>query len=338
MTELSNEPVLARAALRPFVQAAQSQPIVATRLTAHEVQRAWAQAQHERVRTRRALALGVALGVAAAAMVAVVATSLLGHDQDQDGDQVAIDTDSNDSIPNPSTSLAPVNPPDSPDLSELARPGRDLSESARPGRDLDMAIRIRSDEPPRVLGPWSIALDAGRHELVVQPVDDRALRIELPERALELVHGEMSIELVDRSAVVRLESGVAAWIEADGTRVQIEVERIELPSDPASEPIVAEPSVSDLAREAERKLIAGQRDEAIGLLRKLVRKYPKSPQARTALMDLAAQERLAGNADRARCAYQLYLERWPHSEVRAEIDKQIAKLGEGPACRGLDPR
>jgi hypothetical protein len=330
-TERSNEPVLARTALRPFVQAAQSQPIQATRLSAHEVQRAWAQAQHEQQRTRRALAIGVVLGVAAAAVVGIVTTSLLGHDVSRDHGALAIHDQLDE--------LIELVEPD-----EWVEPDESLTLPANPLDRLDPSIRIRSDhaaEPPRVLGPWSIALDTGSHELMVQPIADRALRIELPERTLELVHGSMSIELVagaPHAAVVRLESGIAAWIEADGTRVQIEVERIELPGEPTLEPVVSEPSAAELAREAERKLIAGQRDEAIGLLRKLVRKYPKAPQARTALMDLAAQERMAGDADRARCAYQLYLERWPHSEVRAEIDKQIAKLGEGPSCRGLDPR
>jgi hypothetical protein len=316
MTEQHQTPVLARAALRPFVQAAQSQPIVATRLSAHEVQRAWAQAQHERKHARRALGLGIALGVAAAALVAMVTTSLLGHEV---GDRSEVAIESNEFIiPEAITAVPPA---------------------------LSMAIRIRSDhgaEPPRVLGPWSIALDAGKHELVVQPGQDHALRIELPERTLELVHGTMSIELGPdwRSAVVHLESGVAAWVAADGTRTQIAVERIELAgaSEPVAVPAATEPSASALAREVEAKLIAGQRDEAIGLLRKLVRKYPRTPQARTALMDLAAQERLAGDVDRARCAYLLYLDRWPHSEVRFEIDKQLRKLGDGPACRGLDPR
>lgn len=331
MTERTNEsspvadkPVLTRPALRAFVQAAQSQPIAPTRLTAHEVQRAWMQERREQQRTRKVLAFGVALGLAAAAMVAVVTTSLLeDHDRDRPGD-VAIESGESGII-TPSDALA--------------------IES------LDRAIRVRSDHAaaPRVLGPWSIALDEGVHEIAVQAVPDHALRIELPERTLELVHGEMVIELVGRSAVVRLESGIAAWIDAEGTRTQIEVERIELlgvasnePSE--SQPSGFEPSASELAREAERQLIAGQRDEAIRLLRKLVRKYPRAPEAGTALMDLAAQERLAGDPNRARCAYELYLERWPHSEVRAEIDKQIIKLSEStqstqwPGCRGLDPR
>jgi hypothetical protein len=322
MTERSNEPpMLAREALRSFVQAAQSQPIVPTRLTAHEVQRAFVQAQHERRHARKALAIGVGLGLAAAAIVAVITTSLIGREPERERGSVAIQTE----------------------------PSESLANSAEATPQLDPAIRIRSDhgaEPPRVLGPWSIALDAGTHQLAVEPTADRPLRIELPERSLELVQGSMTIEIVERSAVVRLESGIAAWIEADGTRTQIAVERIELLGAPTDEPVAdqaiepaaSEPSASELAREAERKLIAGQRDEAIGLLRKLVRKYPKTPQARTALMDLAAQERLAGRVDRARCAYLLYLERWPHSEVRAEIDKQLTKLGAGPACRGLDPR
>lgn len=327
MTELTEQPqaekpLLSRPALRAFVQAAQSQPIAPTHLTAHEVQRAWAREQREQQRTRKVLAFGVVLGLAAAAMIAVVTTPLLA-DRDQDrASEVAIEHDSSES-------------------NDVAASG--ASGSLRPASgSLDPAIRVRSDldAAPRVLGPWSIALDGGIHEIAVQAVPDHALRIELPGRTLELVHGELSVELVGPAAVVRLESGTAGWIEGEGTRTQIEVERIELGevSGESSEPMGSEPSASDLAREAERQLLAGHRDEATRLLRKLVRKYPRAPEAGTALMDLAVQERLAGHTDRARCAYQLYVERWPHSEVRAEIDKQLAKLGQGPTCRGLDPR
>ena len=320
-TTASKGPMLARPALRAFVEAARDQAIAPTRLSAHEVQRAWVQAQRERKQTRKVLALGVGLGLAAAAMVGVITTSLLAN---SDSDSRVVDPVAQ--APEPAATPAPL--------------------------ALDPAVEIRSTgDAARVLGPWTIALDRGEHEITL-PEGQHALRIELPERTLELVRGELSITLVDHramldhSAVVRLHSGIAAWVDADGTRTAIAVERIELPLEPSAEPLepsaeiepALQPSASALAREAERLLLAGRRDAAIDSLRELVRKHPRSPQARTALLDLAAQERLAGSRDRARCAYRLYVERWPHSEVRAEIDKQLAKLGEGPACRGLDPR
>ncbi|MFV8750966.1 tetratricopeptide repeat protein [Nannocystaceae bacterium ST9] len=321
MTEHPNEPMPVRPALRAFVEAARAQPIAPTRLSAHEVQRAWAADRRERKTERKLLAVGVSIGLAAAALVGLITTSLGAWiDGPSEPDEIASSVE-----------------PDSP--SSIETP---------PVASLDPAIRVRSaaDESPRVLGPWSIALERGHHEIAVEPSPGHALRIDLPDaRALELVHGALTLDFVERGAVVRLESGIAAWIEVDGTRTQIAVERIELDTATSEAEVEAEPtprssepSASELARAAERQLLAGSRADAIATLRKLVRKYPRTPQARTALMDLAAQERLAGSPDRARCAYQLYLERWPHSEVRSEIDKQLAKLGQGPACRGLDPR
>ncbi len=319
---MSEQPMATRPALRAFVEAARAQPIAPVRLSAHAVQRAWADDQNQRRHTRKVLALGVVLGMAAALVGVIVAAKILGSPEPTPlagfGEDVDLDLDG-------PSKIGPSKP------SPVAA-------------DLDLAIRIRSDahgESLGVLGPWSIVLAGpGVHEITVQPSAGRALRITLAEpseRTLELVHGRLVVEQLD-ATLVRLESGVAAWLEADGTRTQIQVERVELEPELEPEPEPNELSATELARKAERQLIAGSREQAIATLRKLVRKYPQTPQARTALMDLAAQEKLAGDADRARCAYQLYVEQWPHSAVRAEIDERLATLGEGPACRGLDPR
>lgn len=339
MTESSHElePIATRPALRMFVEAAREQPIAATRLSAHEVQRAYQQQQRAQEHSRRQLGLGLSLGSLAMAAAAAIAFFVLPSPRtsDEAGTRVAAAT------------------PEHVDASQRgATPGPSSAALLNP------AIHVASStEAVEVLGPWTIALRGGEHAIRVdqtsaQPTQPGlassgpALRIELPERTLELVHGELDVQIIPQPdaapfVVVRLESGVAAWIAEDGTRTQIEVERIDLPVaivTQTTELASSEPSAAELARKAEQDLLAGKREDAIGTLRKLVRKYPRTPQARTALLDLARQERLAARPDRARCAYLLYVERWPHSEVRSEIDKQLAKLGEGAACKGLDPR
>lgn len=327
------EPIATRPALRMFVEAAREQPIAPTRLSAHEVQRAYRQQQQAQRHSRRQLVLGLSLGSLTMAAAAALALFVLPGSRTNEAAR-------------PVVAAAPA--------TTEALHGEALNGEAPRGEStpranplaLNPAIHVTSStEAPQVLGPWTIALLGGEHAVRVEPSAGRALRIELPARTLELVHGELDVQIVPQAdapfVLVRLESGVAAWIGADGTRTPIEVERIDVPVNIASttsELANAEPSAAELARKAEQQLLSGAREDAIGTLRKLVRKYPRTPQARTALLDLARQERLAGQPDRARCAYLLYLERWPHSEVRGEIDKQLGKLGEGPACRGLDPR
>ncbi len=325
------EPIATRPALRMFVEAAREQPIAPTRLSAHEVQRAFQQQQQAQRHSRRQLVLGLSLGSLTMAAAAALALFVLPGSR------------TSDDAASPRIAAAPA-------TGEALRGEAPRDDESTPPTNplaLNPAIHVTSStEAPQVLGPWTIALQGGEHAVRVEPSAGRALRIELPERTLELVHGELDVQIVAQAdaapfVLVRLESGVAAWIGADGTRTQIEVERIDVPVKIASattELASAEPSAAELARKAEQQLLSGAREDAIGTLRKLVRKYPRTPQARTALLDLARQERLAGQPDRARCAYLLYLERWPHSEVRGEIDKQLGKLGEGPACRGLDPR
>lgn len=328
MTESSHElePIATRPALRMFVEAAREQPIVPTRLSAHELQRAFQQQQQARRHARRQLVLGLSLGSLTMAAAAALALFVLPSPRA-----------SEDASASAAAASAPAEAP--PELIATPTPA--------PALALHPAIHVASStEAPHVLGPWTIALRGGEHAVRVEPSPDHALRIELPERALELVHGELEVQIVNGVdaapyVVVRLESGVAAWIAEDGTRTQIEVERIDVPVRDltvTTEVANTEPSAAELARKAEQQLLAGAREDAIATLRKLVRKFPRTPQARTALLDLARQERIAGRPDRARCAYLLYVERWPHSEVRSEIDKQLGKLGEGPTCKGLDPR
>jgi hypothetical protein len=197
---------------------------------------------------------------------------------------------------------------------------------------------LRTNSTVEVRGPWSIALGEGVHELEVEATPGRALRVSLPDRELdlEIVEGEATIEVVRGTAAVRLHNGVAAWIGEDGQRSVMSVERImNIGAPTLSEPT---PSATELAREAELLLAAGKSDKAATVLRRLISAHPKASQTRVAVLDLARLLRNANHHDEARCAYELYLRRWPNSAVDGEVRTQLERLGPGGDCRGLDPR
>jgi Flp pilus assembly protein TadD len=109
-----------------------------------------------------------------------------------------------------------------------------------------------------------------------------------------------------------------------------------------ADPAVAAADVSDvrvLARRAEALLTAGQRDRAIAVLTQITRLHAHEPAARAALLDLAPLLKAAGRVDEARCAYRLYLERYPgKAQLGDDVRKALDRLGDGPACNGLSPR
>jgi hypothetical protein len=217
------------------------------------------------------------------------------------------------------------------------------SDSEGPGaadvatKQLDDAVHMSSTGTSEIRDAWSVALGEGTHEveLVREHGDaDKPLRIELPGRTLELVEGRVTIEVVGDEAAIRLHTGVAAWIGSDGQRTEIEVEHIELETtDQVGEQAPA--SATTLAREADRLLAADERAQAIDTLRRLIETYPHASQARTAVLDLARLLAATDRESEARCAYELYLARWPDSSVTAEVEAQLAQLAKAD-CRGLD--
>jgi hypothetical protein len=213
---------------------------------------------------------------------------------------------------------------------------RDRSDAERASANLHLAtdVRMSSTGAAEVRDAWTVVLGEGTHEIeLVRESDEsgRPLHIELPGRTLELVEGRATIEVVGDDTAVRLHTGVAAWIGADGWRTEIEVEQLELPDGD-----VADEGAATLAREADRLLAAGEREQAIATLRRLVETYPSASQTRAAVLDLARLLDNAGRDREARCAYELHLERWPDSSVTAEVQAQLAHLDK-TKCRGLEP-
>jgi hypothetical protein len=113
---------------------------------------------------------------------------------------------------------------------------------------------------------------------------------------------------------------------------------VELPPEADDPKAATALDAAELARRAEKAMAARQRDEAITLLSMLVRRFPKAPQAKAALLDLGRLLRDDGRPDHARCAYRLLVDRWPSEAKAPEVTRVLASLGEGPACRGLKPQ
>ncbi|MFO7566979.1 MAG: tetratricopeptide repeat protein [Enhygromyxa sp.] len=298
--------------LRRFVEAAREQPIVGTCVSAEAVA-AGLERKRQHSQARRTALLSGALAVAASLVAVGLLWPLLSGSEDQRRESSTLEQrDDAAKLDEPSGGDEPI---------------------------LASAVRVRSTASLEVRDAWSVVLGEGVHEIEVDAREGHALMIELPGRKLELIAGSLTVEVVEGSPAVRLHNGVAAWIDEHDQRTSISVERLELEPEPAdpSAADVAAPSAATLAREADLRLEAGKREQAIELYRQLVRKHPRASQSRAALLDLARLLRSSGRPDEARCAYQLYLERWPKSAVRGEVEAQLRRLGEGPRCRGLSP-
>jgi hypothetical protein len=294
---LDHHHALAHSDLQSFVAAARAQPITGTCVTAESV---LAGLEHARRRshTQRMLWLSGSVAVAASLLVMAV--------------------------------LAPIWSDN-----ERGPASAEVSDQSTHERKLADTVRMHSTGESEIQDEWSVALGEGTHEveLVREPGQLRPLHIELPGRTLELVEGRATIEVVGHEAAVHLHTGVAAWIGADGQRTQIEVEQLEIDTAGDADP----ESAAALAREADRLIAADERALAIATLRRLVETHPRATQTGAAVLDLARLLTAVNRDSEARCAYELYLARWPDSSVTAEVEAQLAGLGKAE-CRGLDPR
>lgn len=176
------------------------------------------------------------------------------------------------------------------------------------GRDGDnLAVDQRSDNG---MGGQAVTREASRAR--VQPVAPETETLETSEIADAAQPDEPPAD----------ESSVPA----------VEPERADPDSPPAKRPL----GPSALARRADRYLATGDRERAIETWKALVTRYPKASTARGALLDLGRAYRASGQRAKARCAYKLFLKRWPYSQLRTEVERALDDLGDGP-CRGLTP-
>lgn len=189
---------------------------------------------------------------------------------------------------------------------------------------------------PTVLGPWEVELAPGRYSAELDPQPDGGpLRLRAPDGTLEIHHGRFEMLVGAARTELTLQQGHGVWVAGDGRRVEL-TPPAAAPLPPPSGP--ATPDVSALARHAEELLTAGKRDAAIRQLSQIVTAHPQHPAARAALLDLAPLLGAVGRVDEARCAYRLYLARYPGKQQLADqVEKALARLGEGRSCRGLKP-
>ena len=221
-----------------------------------------------------------------------------------------------------------------------AGPGELAATPATPAPTLTAAARIVADSAgtpsPKVLGTWEVALGSGRYSVEVDlHPGAEALQLHAQDGVLELHHGRVLMIVGAAHTEVALQHGVGVWVAPNGRREPLTATWALAPAPLAGAPV---PDVSALARRAEELLTAGKRDAAIKQLSQIVTMYPQHPTARAALLDLAPLLGAVGRVDEARCAYRLYLDRYPGKQQLADqVAKALARLGEGSSCRGLKP-
>lgn len=198
----------------------------------------------------------------------------------------------------------------------------------------DVEIAKTTDTTPDevVLGPRKVRLATGNYEITVTEHTTASLVVELSDGYVELVRG---VILVDADIPeVTLVRGEAEWIHADGSETKL------VPTEPTERPPKTgkRPSSRSLAERADELLARGDRDGAIAALERLLQEHPNTAAARGATLDLARLLKATGHKARARCAYSLYLSRWPYSQLRGDVERALRELGDGPECDGLDPK
>jgi hypothetical protein len=309
--------VVTSAALRHLVELARSQPVPRPRRDAAALHAAFLVARQAR-RRRVGAYVGLALAAALAALV-VARLDLFAGDKDMSIRTGPMDHVAEDMRPRPVE--LPLAPP-------AAAPT--LTAAARVIADSD------ATPSPTVLGAWEVALAPGRYNIEVdEHPGAEALLLRAPDGALELHHGRVLMIVGASHTEVALQTGVGVWVAADGRRDALSPAPAAALAPSTATPA---PDVSALARHAEDLLAAGKRDAAIKQLTQIVTVYPQHPAARAALLDLAPLLGTVGRADESRCAYRLYLARYPGKlQLADQVEKALVRLGEGRGCRGLKP-
>lgn len=182
------------------------------------------------------------------------------------------------------------------------------------GLGAGVTVSTISGEPPRVSSRWDVTVAAGVYRITLAMTASSTLRVHSGDRILHVEPG--ATVLLDNGEST-VQAGQATWVESD--------------QDKARRP-------GELAIHAERALARGDRRAAITALTMLVRSYPRAPETRTGLVDLARLRTATGDEDRARCAYELALKRWPTASTAPDVRRALDRLGAGPPCRGLTPK
>lgn len=142
--------------------------------------------------------------------------------------------------------------------------------------------------------------------------------------------GRAKVSVDAEEVIVRLEFGVAAFDDGDAV-VMLESESFRK-ARPAPRSEGSRPTATDLARRAEEQLLAGKRKAARRTLSKLVKQFPRSAEAKTALLDIATISRRLGEQEKAACALERFIGAWPDDPRVSTARVQRARLPEAD-CR-----
>ncbi len=316
----ADEPAVRNAGLRALVDAARGEPTPSVRVGVDAIHDGWRQ----RRQSRRRLGLGI---VAAAGLTGLVVASTWSR-----GDLPA-------STPSSASSgdLAAVTAPRPQPSSEPHSAGRSIDapapgqpEVATPEAPIRLASGVTvASLPPGtaadVLGPRRVRLPDGRWE--IRNDTEQPMEVVLSDGRLELRTAVVVVVVAGQASTVEVQQGLVEWTRPDG-----EVRTLR---PPRSEPRA---SAGTLAQRAEDQLAAGDKSGAIATLRRLITSYPRASASRTGLIDLARLLEGRGRADEARCAYGLFLRRWPGDALGGDVVRAHRALGSGPECDGLRPR
>lgn len=317
----SDEPTVRHEGLRVLVDAARAEPAPVLRVDAQAVYAGW---QQRRTGQRRGLAVGLVL--AATVLLGVGVLELRGaidRTSDVDG-PVAVDGGSTPAAR--ATGVEGTGPVPVPDPTVQGVPPREPAPAVAPV--LAATIHVSPLTPgaagPEVLGARTLRLPAGSWSIDSEEAEP--VEVALPDGELELRGGSVHVQVAGDVAHVEVLRGEVLRVDATGQRITLH-----------PRPAVAGPSPAELAREAEELMAAGDRAGAIRTLRRLVTRHGRSAAAQAGLIDLGRLLKASGQPDEARCAYGLFLTRWPGHALAGDVARARETLGNGPSCDGLRP-
>lgn len=314
---VSDEPSVRHPQLRRMVDAARAEPPPVLQVDAHAVYAGW---QQRRAGQRRGLAVGLA--VAAAVLLTVGLLELRSAVSEPEAPVAIHEAPApTPSAEGPAPTPAPV--PDEPGPDGTVAPASPVLASS-------IVVASLSPTParPQVLGPRHLRLPDGRWS--IDSAEAEPVEVELPDGTLRLRGGSVHVQVAGDVAQVEVVRDEVLRVDAQGRWTTLRAR--------PAEPTPGGTSPAALAREAEELMAAGDRQGAIRALRRLVTRHGRSAAAQAGLIDLGRLLKAAGQPDEARCAYGLFLERWPGHALAGDVTRARQALGEGPACDGLRPR
>lgn len=316
--------------LRRLVSAARAVPTPAVAVEPEQLHAAW-KARRDR---RRTVIGGLMAAAAVVALGIGVALRPSSPTADSPESIVRGETDRPMSVPAAGDAASAPRPiaiePSAGGETRPARLAATVSVRLEGGFGGGSAAMLGLDESePEVVDARRVRLPAG--SWAVENIDPQPVRVDVPDGHFVLHRGVLRVEIAaDVTSAASVEGQVERY-DREGRPVTLtEIHHVE------DAPV--EPTADELAARAEAQWGAGRRSAAIATLRRLARRHPTAGVTATALLDLGRLLEQEGQPDDARCAYAVFLQRWPGHALAGDVRKAKAALGQGPKCRGLRAR